>query len=211
MGDDYEDYITAKPEGFRLIGEERMRKAKEHKELIAALAKRNMTVKEIHALYKLPDGKYTKTLKTVYRHLDTLEQIDLIMVAGHRKYKGARSLEKLYCRTAKVFSDDSSKKKEWIQTEDGKKFLDALTEVFWLTGKGNGDKMKLRSLVEQMFGELQDHTINMVRRMSSDERHKELVESTSFDHIRALLEIAPPIFTLMGNTELVEKMRKELD
>ena len=70
MGDKYEDYITAKPEGFRLIGEERMRKAKEDKQLLAALAKSNMTVKEIHALYKLPDGKYTKTLKTVYRHLD---------------------------------------------------------------------------------------------------------------------------------------------
>jgi hypothetical protein len=210
MGVEYEDYITAKPEGFRLIGENRMRKAKEHKELLAALAKRNMTVKEIHALYKLTDGKYSKTLKTVYRHLDALEEIDLIMVAGHRKYKGARSLEKLYTRTAKVFSDDSSKKKEWLQTEDGKKFLDALTEAIWLTGKGNGDKEELRSMVEQMFGELQDHTIDMVRRMSSDERYEELVENTSFDHIKAILEMGPPIFTMMGNPELVEKMRELL-
>ncbi len=208
MGE-YEDYITAKPEGFRLIGEERMKEAKKHKELIAALAKRNMTVKEIHALYKLPDGKYTKTLKTVYRHLDSLEEMDLIMIAGHRKYKGARTLEKLYCRTAKVFSDDSSKKKEWLLTEDGKKFLDALTEVIWLTGNENGNREELRDLVDQLFGELQDHTIDLMR-MLSNEKHEELVENTSFDHIIAITDIAPPMITLMRNPELVEKIRKEL-
>lgn len=210
MGVEYEDYITAKPEGFRLIGEERMKKAKEHMEIITALAKHNMTVKEIHTLYALPDGKYSKTLKTVYRHLDTLEELDLVMVAGHRKYKGARSLEKLYTRTAKVFSDDSSKKKEWIQSEEGSKYLNALTELIWLSGRGNGDREKLSELIRQLFGELQDHTIAMVRRLANDDGHLELVENTSFEHIIALTEMAPPIFTLMENPELIEKMKKEL-
>ena len=210
MEKEYEDYITSKAEGFRLIDNEMMQKANEHSEILTALTKGNMTVKEIHELYRLPDDTYTKTLKTVYRHLDALEQLDLIQVAGHRKYKGARSVEKLYCRTAKVFSDDQSKKKEWLLTEDGKNFLYSLTEVLWLIKDGHGDKAELRKLVEQLFSELQDHTNKMIRQMATDPRYSDLVEGTSFDHIKALLEIAPPILTMLENTDLTEKIRKKL-
>ena len=211
MGGEYEDYITERAEGFRLISNELILKAKEHKQILSALAKRNMTVKEINELYRLPDGTHTKTLKTVYRHLDVLEQLDLIKICGHRKYKGARSLEKLYCRTAKVFSDDKSKKKEWLASEDGKRFLDSLTDVLWLLKEGHGDKTELRILVEQVFSNLQDQTNEMIRKMANDDRFSELIENNSFDHIKALLEIAPHILTLMETPELVEKMRKILD
>jgi Fe2+ or Zn2+ uptake regulation protein len=210
MSKDYEDYITSRAEGFRLIDNEMMRKAKEHSEILTALTKGNMTVKEIHKLYRLPDGKYTKTLKTVYRHLDALEQLDLIKVAGHRKYDGARGVEKLFCRTAKVFTDDQSKEKEWLITEDGKNFLNSLTEVIWLIKDGKGDKAELRKLVEQIFSETQDHTKNMIRQMATDPRYSDLIEGTSFEHIKALLEIAPHILSTMENKDLMEKIRKEL-
>lgn len=210
MGDEYEDYITSKPEGFRLVEPEIFLKAKEHKDLLYALSKGNMTVKEIHEIYRLPNGKYTKTLKTVYRHLDTMEQYDLIMVAGHRKYQGARSLEKLYCRTAKVFTDDSSKKKEWLETEEGKQFLDALTEILYLSKDSKGDKTKLRKLVDEFFLKQQEYTTKLIRNMSTD-KYSELVDSVGFDHIKALLEIVPPVQAMLNDVELVEKMREALN
>ena len=210
MSGGYEDFITEKPEGFRLISNEMILKAKEHSEILTALNKGNMTVKEIHKLYKLPDGKYTKTLKTVYRHLDALEQLDLIKVAGHRKYEGARSLEKLYCRTAKVFTDDRPKKKEWLTSEDGKQYLDSLTEVLWLIRHGKGKREELGRLIKQFFVELQDNTNKMVTEISRDQRYSDLIENNSFDHIKSLLEIAPPIITLMDNPDLLDRIRKEL-
>ncbi len=206
---EYEDYIIAKPEGFRLVDPEIFLKAKEHKDLLYELSKGNMTVKEIHETYKLPDGKHTKTLKTVYRHLDALEQFDLIMVAGHRKYKGARSLEKLYCRTAKVFTDDSSKKKEWMETEEGKKFLDALTEILFLSRNSKGDKSELRELVDDFFLKQQEYTTKLIQNMSTD-KYSDIVDTISFDHIKALLEVVPPVQAMLEDIELVEKMRKAL-
>lgn len=209
MGDDYEDYITEKPEGFRLVGPEIFLKAKEHKDLLYALSKGNMTVKEIHETYRLPSGKYTKTLKTVYRHLDALEEYDLIKVAGHRKYKGARSLEKLYCRTAKVFSDDESKKKEWMQTEEGKRYLDALAEILFTSRDRQGDFSELRKLVDQFFLKQQDYSTQLIRNMSTD-KFSDIVETMSFDHIKVLLDIVPPIQAILDDEELVEKIRKAL-
>lgn len=210
MGGEYEDYITGKPEGFRLINNKVMITAKKHTEILHALKTGNLTVKEIYETYKRPDGKYTKTLKTVYRYLDTLEQLDLIMVAGHRKYKGARSLEKLYCRTAKVFSDDQTKKKEWLQTEDGKKFLDSMTEVLWRMKDGNGDKAELRKLVEKYFSKIQDHSNDLIKSMSNEEKYRDIIEESSFDHIRGLLEMMPHILTALESGDLTEKIRKEL-
>lgn len=209
MGEEYEDYITEKAEGFRLVEPEIFLKAKEHKDLLYTLSKGNMTVKEIHEIYKLPDGKYTKTLKTVYRHLDALEQYDLIKVAGHRKYKGARSLEKLYCRTAKVFSDDESKKKEWMETEDGKRYLDALAEILYTSRDRKGDYSELRELVDQLFLKQQEHSTSLIRNMST-EKFSDIVETLSFDYIKVLLDIVPPIQAMLDDVELVEKMRKAL-
>ncbi|MCK5670840.1 hypothetical protein KAI10_05620, partial [Candidatus Bathyarchaeota archaeon] len=69
---EYEDYIIDKPERFKLMPESVFSLAKEHGAIMDALARANLTVKEIHDLYSLPDGKYSKTLKTIYRYMDTL-------------------------------------------------------------------------------------------------------------------------------------------
>ena len=206
----YEDYVINKPEGFRLVSDEVFSKAKEHHTIISALKKGNMTVKEIHEVHKLPDGKYSKTLKTVYRHLDLLEQIDLIMVAGHRKYEGARSLEKLYCRTAKVFTDLGSKQEEWLDTDDGKILLDSITEVLWLTNDGHGDKPELRRLIEKFSREYMKNTVEIIKNMSSDNKFENLVDSLGFDHIRSLLEIVPLVQTMLENKEIYEGIREKL-
>jgi Fe2+ or Zn2+ uptake regulation protein len=187
-----------------------MVKAKEYSDILSALSKRNMTVKEIHELYKGSDGKYAKTLKTVYRHLDSMEQLDLVMLAGHRKYEGARSVEKLYTRTAKVFADDQAKQKEWLVSEEGQQFLDSLTDVLWLLKRGKGNKEKLRKHVQEYCISLQDQTNELIHEMANDEKFGNLIENNSFDNIKGLLEIAPPILAMLESPEITAEIKREL-
>ena len=63
-----------------------------------------MTTKEIHDLYIDDETKnHTYTIKTIYRYLEILEEIDLVKIGGHRITEGMRLAEKLYTRTANIF------------------------------------------------------------------------------------------------------------
>ncbi len=208
MVEEYEDYIIDRPEGFRLLDPDQFAKAKEYKELLYKLSKGNMTVKELHSMYKQEDGTYTKTLKTVYRHLDALEKQGLVKVAGHRKYKGARSLEKLYCRSAKLYTDSMSKSKDWVNSEDGELFLNSLTELLWRTREKMGDRDKLSALVVEFFKKQQETTVHLMEDISSNGNLADLLEELTFDHIQALLEIAPPMLTLLENPDLYERLKE---
>lgn len=208
---EYVDYITDKAERFRLTDEKVFEHAKEHGNILNALSERNMTVKEIHTLYALPNGKHTKTVKTVYRYLDILEQLDLIKVAGHRKYKGARSLEKLYCRTARVFfNDDASKKAEWYESDDGNKFMEALTAILLKTRERGGDKAQLKALLVEYFKKQKEQTHLLIERITSEDKYADLLDQLSLYHIKSVLDIVPTIEATFENKELVEKMRKLL-
>jgi len=209
---EYVDYITEKQGRFRLIEESVFLLAKEHQNILNALAERNMTVKEIHELYLLPKGKHSKTLKTIYRYLDMLEQLDLIKVAGHRKYQGARSLEKLYCRTAKVFfNDDVSRKEKWLTSEEGIMFIDTLTEILWMNHDRKGDKTQLRNLVVEYFRKQQTQSHNMIEKITNDDEYADTLDKLSFYYIKSIVDIMPQIQTMLDNKELIEKIRKALD
>jgi hypothetical protein len=123
---DYEDFLSTNPDTIMFIEPDQNTTLKEHIEILGALIGKNLTVKQIHQLYlEDPDGpSYSKTLKTVYRHLDSLESAGLIKVAGYRKYKGSRQTEKLYCRSAIVYFPAEPPGVNWWETEEGKEHID---------------------------------------------------------------------------------------
>lgn len=157
----YEDFITVKPEVIKSIGKQQMDLLKEHSEILVALIGKNMTVKEIHRLFLIdPDeGTYTKTLKTVYRHLDSLEEAELVRVAGHRKYEGSRQIEKLYCRGAIVFFQEEDTGPRWWETEEGQKRLRTLSlVVVEYFGTSKEKASEFQELLQQYY-ELWDNTV----------------------------------------------------
>ena len=123
MSLDYEEYIAYKPQTFKLLNNDQFELAKEHARILQALGEKgDMSVKEIHDLYTTTKGKHTKTLKTIYRYMEILEEADIVQVAGYRKYANRRTTEKLYTRTAKIFFNKSNEnKKEWLNTVEGNK------------------------------------------------------------------------------------------
>ena len=210
MGE-YEDYIVDKPERFKLMPESVFTHAKEHGIIFDALAKGNMTVKEIHDLYSLPDGKHSKTLKTVYRYMDSLEQIGLVKLAGHRKTKGKRTLQKLYCRTAKVFfNDDAAHKEEWLRTEKGHRFIDMLTTLIGQLHGKEGDTDALREAVLAYFRASQVHINEIIDKTMTDDRFSDTMDKYTLYEIRGALTFVSHIQAMLDSQETIDEMKKLL-
>lgn len=210
MGE-YEDYIIDKPERFKLMPESVFSRAKEYGIIMDALARVNMTVKEVHDLYSLPDGKHSKTLKTIYRYLDTLEQVGLVKLAGHRKTKGKRTLQKLYCRTAKVFfNDDEAHKEKWLQTDKGHRFIDMLTALIWQLHGKEGDSEAIRESVLAYFRASQVHINEIIDKTMTDDRFSDTMDKYTLYEIRGALTFVSHIQAMLDSEETIEEMKKLL-
>jgi Fe2+ or Zn2+ uptake regulation protein len=210
MGE-YEDYIIDKPERFMLKHESIFTQAKEQQIILTALSEGNMTVKEIHDLYTLPDGKHSKTLKTIYRYMDTLEQIGLVKLAGHRKTKGKRSLEKLYCRTAKVFfNDDAAHKTAWLSTDDGQRFIEMLTTLIWQLHGKEGDKEALKEAVLAYFKASQVQINKVIDKTMTDDKFADTIDKYTLSEIKGALTFVSHIQAMLDSQEAIEKMKKLL-
>ncbi|MHA1186221.1 MAG: hypothetical protein ACTSSK_04990 [Candidatus Heimdallarchaeota archaeon] len=107
----YKDFIEHEPEIVKFLDPKDTELANKHIRIIKALREKHMTVKEIHDLYIDQDtNKHTYTIKTIYRYLEKLEELNLIIVSGHRLTKGNRLPEKLYARTANIFFKSQEEK-----------------------------------------------------------------------------------------------------
>jgi len=210
MGE-YEDYIVDEPERFKLMPESVFSHAKEHGIIIDALSKGNMTVKEIHDLYSLTEGKHTKTLKTVYRYMDALEQLGLVKLAGHRKTKGKRTLQKLYCRTAKVFfNDDAAHKEAWLQTDEGHRFIDMLTTLIWQLHGKEGDPDALRESVLAYFRASQVHINKIIDMTMTDDKFSDTMDKYTLSEIKGALTFVSHIQAMLDSQETIDEMKNLL-
>ncbi|MFW9851063.1 MAG: hypothetical protein ACFFF4_18205, partial [Candidatus Thorarchaeota archaeon] len=78
---EYEDFVTGKPELVRILTQEQMDLATEHMDILKELVRKNLTVKEIHTLFwDSSKQEYSKTIKTIYRYMDALEETGLVKV-----------------------------------------------------------------------------------------------------------------------------------
>ena len=210
MGE-YEDYIIDKPERFKLMHESVLVQAKEHQIILTALGEGNMTVKEVHDLYSLPDGKHSKTLKTIYRYMDALEQLGLVKLAGHRKKKGKRSLEKLYCRTAKVFfNDDAAHKEAWLGTEDGQRFMDMLTKLIGQLHGKEGDTDALKEAIIAYFRASQVQINKIIEKTMTDDDFADTMDKYTLSEIKGALTFVSHIQAMLDSQETMDEMKKIL-
>jgi hypothetical protein len=123
-----EDYYSFKPEALKFLTKEQMRVVGDYHKIMQALRKKCMTAKDIHNLYYDKEKKeHGYTIKTIYRYIEKLEKVGLIMEAGYRITKGTRISEKIYCRSANLFYEEVEEgKKSWYEMPDGKNFVNSL-------------------------------------------------------------------------------------
>ena len=105
--------------------------------------------------YKDISGK-TPSLKTIYRHLKTLSDADLVIQAGVRivdrkEEEKPPVTQKLFARTAKFFYLDSKSKKT-SEPKNIQKRVQILTELFALTQKlDKSANEKLKEIVTDIY------------------------------------------------------------
>jgi len=210
---EYEDFITVNPKPVQTITTEQYNEGMEYNRILSALSGKKMTVKEIHDIFlDTKTKKHTKTLKTIYRHLESLEKMGLVTVAGHRKYAGKRTPEKLYCRIADIYLHQPVEDKEkWLKTPEGKMFIDKVADIMSaLYGCDTTNNAGLRETLSKYYLDAYNYSIETNQRIvASPEIHK-VLEGTKIETIRDILEYLKFLSVMVNDRELQRRLLKEL-
>lgn len=210
---DYDDFITKTPEPIIFLNEEQKDVASEYPEIIKALIGKNMTTKEIHALYWNPEKEaYKKTIKTVYRHLEALEQAGLVQVCGHRKPQDSRLTEKLYCRTANVFYlVDEETSPKWWETEKGTKHFKKIATLVQAMFELPDDKIEPFIEVLREFSQKQEEmTLEMYRKTPDSEVLTEIFSKADLYEIKGLSNMVTLFGVMLRYPDLCDRVHKVL-
>ncbi len=210
---DYDDFLKERPEPILFLSKEQEAVVKDHGDIIKALVGKNLTVKEIHALYWNPDKeKYNKTIKTVYRYLETLEQNGLVKACGHRKPHDSRLTEKLFCRTANIFilQEDEAKTKWWI-SDKGARIIQRLTVLVQeLFGVKLKDKAAFKKLMEQYFEKHDGNIMELWRKVPENEALSDLFSKENLYEIKYLSDVVAVLGVMLRNPELCDQFKNIL-
>ena len=207
----HEDFITATSDTVKYIRKEEMQLMDEHIDIIKALSGKNMTVKEIHSLNWNPEKKeYSKTIKTVYRHLDALEIAGLVKVVGHRKPTNSRLTEKLYSRAAKVFFlEEKDRGPKWWETEEGESQIQELVTVIWEYFDLEGDDTtKFQQLLKQYYDGWDSTVMDLFSKTQTNETISDIFGKAGINQIKSLAGFVGILGAFSKYPELLNKLLK---
>ena len=202
-------FIEEKPDLIKNIEVEKKQLLRDHTKIFHGLTQNeNLSAKDIHELYWDPtEQKYTKSMKTVYRYLDLLEDAKLIKVSGHRKPVDSHMTEKLYCRTASLYY--SKEPVKWWELPEYKKLFEKRTE-FYSKIKNLKDitKTELHELISS-YTEARDKYINI--QLKHLEKNPELVEvlsELSIMEIKGIITDIANYEIFKNEPELIDRFKK---
>jgi DNA-binding transcriptional ArsR family regulator len=210
---DYEDFITDQPEPILFLTKEQEAIVADHREIIKALIGKNRTAKEIHALYwNSEKEEYTKTIKTVYRHLEVLETAGLVKVCGHRKPNESRLTEKLFCRSANIFVLEEDKAKpKWWKSEKGDRIIKKLTVLIQeLFDVKLEDEAAFRTAMEQYFEQHDGIIMELWRKVPENDALSELFSQENLYEIKFFSDLVATLGVTFRNPEICEQIKELL-
>ncbi len=210
---EYEDFITITPKPVQTITTEQYNEGMEYNRILSELSGKTMTVKEIHDIFKDPKTKkHTKTLKTIYRHLESLEKIGLVAVAGHRKYAKKRTPEKLYSRIANIYLHQPVEDKaKWMKTTEGKKFIDKVAELMSaLYGCDTTNNDGLKETLSKYYLDSYNQALDVNQRIVSSPEIQKVLEGLKIETIREMLEYLKSLNVLVSDFDMQKRLLKDL-
>ena len=212
---EYEEIISSEPNLLKTITKEQSELLEENKLIIGKLReKTHMTVKEIYSLFwDSQKKKHVKTLKTVYRYLELLEQSQLIKVSGRRKYKGSRAWERLYCRTAIIYYPEGKDKEEsYWETDKGKTLLDIITDIFFEYHKISEVKKADFKKLFITYDESQAKIVwEILTGTEENEVYESLLSKAELSEIKFIISSSANISAALQNAHILSKIQKILD
>ncbi|MFW9918111.1 MAG: hypothetical protein ACFFED_00770 [Candidatus Thorarchaeota archaeon] len=207
----YEDFVTIKPDAVKLLTKEQMDLAMENNVILGALLDGNMTVKEIHNLFwDNKKNEYSKTIKTIYRYLDNLEENGLVKVAGHRKPKDSRLTEKLYCRSAKVFMGRETKDSpKWYETEEGEEQLLNIIRFLWIFFDAKSENQEeFTSLIKEYYSERDAVIRRLLETLANNEQLADLMDRIGLDQIKSVAQFVGMIGSMLSMPGFQDSIRR---
>lgn len=203
----YQDFKTYAPQTLKYLTKKQEELVETHLLIVSNLRKQEMTAKEIHNLYYDDKGKkHSKTIKTIYRYLEKLEDAELVTIAGHRITKGSRVAEKLYSRTARVFILKSFESDMCEETSNEiiqimVKFIGPLFEI---------EKAKIPAFKKNLtlfFEHLPQQSSDLLKILEKDEEIGEYFGKASLSRINYILNLSSTFGVLLRHPEIIEQFR----
>ncbi len=210
---EYEDFVTVKPELVKILTKYQMDLAMEHIDILRELVNKNLTVKEIHALFWDSSKKeYSKTIKTIYRYMDALEDAGLVKIAGHRKPTDSRMTEKLYCRSAMVFTqEEEDKRPRWYETNEGKETLrDTSSFILGFFRLSNSKGKEVEDLLLRYYSNRDKIVGELIQRLAKDESLAKTMEKIGMGEFKGIASLLGMLGVLLNIPEFQEQVREAL-
>ena len=208
----FKDYITEKPDVVIEISPEKRSLLREHRKIMFALSeKKYLTVKEIHELFWMSEKKkYGKSMKTIYRYMDLLENADLVKVAGHRKQKNSRMTEKLYCRSALLYYDKETPSMEkWWKTPEYERIIQKSIDFFILyKNLPEGSNSKLKSLMESFIETRVGYINNQLKVIKSNPEFVKFFSDLSMMEMKNVITDVALFQIFMHEKKIIEGFRQ---
>lgn len=206
----YTDYVDFTQKAVDFLDAEQTELGVKYGEIIHALREQNMTAKELHYLYLDEDtGKYSCTLKTVYRHLEKLEKAGLVTVCGHRSTEGKSLTEKLYARTAKTFFKSMNERRDAEalkkRTTDIEKLYTILSEVL---DSDIIDYNEFSDILNLFFDYELDGFNLLAEKAPDSERLQRLYSEIDIKYVNYLNDFVARLLAFILNPELIEGIQK---
>ena len=207
------DFIEKELQLILYITPEQMKIVEKYRIIIKALREKYMTVKEIHDLYyDTETKKHRYTIKTIYRHLEILEEQNLVTAIGHRVTEGSRVLEKLYARTGTIFYLEMDEEYQKYKQKYYDKLLDSLHVVISeLYNKPDLDLQKFKEIFLPYFSSIHAEVEKLMKQIPGNPRLTDLYSKIDINSVNALNQNAVMIKVLLSKPEILEKLRKVLD
>jgi len=209
----YEDFISNPIEVMKFLSKKQMKLMDEHTDIIRAVSQKPMTVKEIHELsWNQKEKKHSKTIKTVYRHLDILEEGGLVKVAGHRKPTNSRLTEKLYSRSAKVFFlEEKDRGPKWWETKEGEAELDLITKVVLeYFDVPDGNESEFKGLLKQYQEGWDSAVMDLFNKTQNSEVISNLFGDADINQIKMYAGFVGILGAFSKNPGLLDKLLKSI-
>jgi len=166
-----------------------------------------MTAKEIHYLYYDDKGKkHSKTIKTIYRYLEKLEDAELVTIAGHRITKGSRVAEKLYSRTARIFILKSFESDMCEETSN--EIIQMIIKLIGPLFEIEETKIPaFKKNFSQFFEKLPKQSSELLEILAKDEEVGEYFGKSSLSRINYILNLSSAFGVLLRHPEIIEQFR----
>jgi hypothetical protein len=202
-------FIEKNPKIIMNIPLEKRQLLRDYKIIFSGLVhKKYLSAKDIRELYWEPvEQKYAKSMKTVYRYIDLLQNEGLIMECGYRKPVDSHMTEKLYCKTALLhFTKEPLK---WWELSEYNPYFEHMTDFFQKSKKIDSlDRSEIRDMINA-YTEARDKYISS--QLALIEQNPELVEmlsELSVMDIKGIITHIADFEIFMNEPDLIDRFRK---